>query len=82
MENELKRWLREVLERGAVTLPQRALAEMAREGLDAVDAVNVLRGGAPVADGTLVRVKTQRMQVVVERTGRDSLTLVSAARAR
>lgn len=80
-----KKLIRHILEAGIVTPSDHARKEMAKDDLDLVDCVNVLRGGI-VEPGELekgtwrYRVKTNRICVVVAFRSEQELRIVTAWR--
>ena len=85
---EAKKLIREILENGDVTFTNpHAYEELAKDGLETVDAVNVLRGG--IVDEAQFensawryRVHTARICVVIEFKSQTNLKVITAWRIR
>jgi len=82
---DAKRLIRDILTNGTFGFTGHAKAELAKDSLTTVDAVNVLRGGAvefsELVDGTWrYRVRTNKITVVVAFRSDDHLVVVTAWR--
>jgi hypothetical protein len=84
--NEVRKRLSFVLSRGFYVIWKHCQQELAKDNLDDMDAVNVLRGGRVTEPGELVkgqwryRVHTDRMCVVVQFESDQAISVVTAWR--
>jgi hypothetical protein len=82
---EARRLIREILRGGEVRFTGRALSEMEKDGVEEIDCVNVLRGGA-VGPGEFengswrYRVRASKLTVVVAFRSQTQLVVVTAWR--
>ena len=84
-QSKARRLIREILLKGSVTFSGHSQAELAKDDLSSVDAVNVLRGGIvdppELQSGTWrYRVRTDRIAVVIAFRSESELVVVTAWR--
>jgi hypothetical protein len=85
--DKARRLIQKILQKGAVSISHHAEAELAKDALSTVDAVNVLRAGvvepAELERGTWrYKVRTNRIVVVVAFRSGSEMTVVTAWRVK